>query len=357
MPLQIDLSLKKFNTFGFDVKAKKALLVKSEAELLSALREINQAELGWQVLGSGSNVVLRDDLPGLTLLMDIRGRRLVEESGDAWVIEAGAGENWHQFVEWTIDQGWPGLENLALIPGTLGAAPIQNIGAYGMEVGERIVSVRALDTHRLTDQNPWVELSNSECQFGYRNSLFKRDPSRYVVTSVRFSLPKNWQPNLSYAELSKYLGIHAIHASETSQRNSPSPTAKDIFNAVCAIRRSKLPDPDILGNAGSFFHNPIVDEDKHRELKEKFPTLISYPAESFNGKLQFKLAAGWLIDQCGLKGYRKGSVGVYEKQALVLVHYGSGTGKELLALADEVRQAVTLKFGVVLSQEPVIYPQ
>lgn len=354
MPLQIDLSLKKFNTFGFDVKAKKALLVQSEVELLSALREMNQAEHGWQVLGSGSNVVLRDDLPGLTLLMDIRGRRLAEESRNAWVIEAGAGEKWHQFVEWTIDQGYPGLENLALIPGTLGAAPIQNIGAYGMEVGERIIRVRALDTHRLTDQNPWVELSNNECQFSYRNSLFKRDPSRYIVTSVRFSLPKNWQPNLSYAELSKYLGIDT---SKTPPRNSSSPTAKDIFNAVCAIRRSKLPDPDVLGNAGSFFHNPIVDEDKHRELKEKFPTLISYPAQSFNGKPQFKLAAGWLIDQCGLKGYRKGLVGVYEKQALVLVHYGSGTGKELLDLADEVRQAVTLKFGVALSQEPVNYPQ
>lgn len=347
MPFEIDIPLKKFNTFGFDVKAKQALTVNNEEALVEALKEATKHKFSWQILGSGSNVVLHRDLDGLTLLMNIGGKRLIKETPTEWIIEVGAGENWHAFVQWTIDQGWAGLENLALIPGTCGAAPIQNIGAYGLEVGERIISVRTLDTSRLHESNPWVEFTQQQCQFSYRDSIFKRDPGRYIVTYIQFALPKDWQANLSYTELATYL-------SNLGSSQALEPRA--VFDAVCAIRRSKLPDPNTLGNAGSFFHNPIVDEAKHQSLKKQFPELVSYPAPKSKGQVHYKLAAGWLIDQCGLKGYRYKHVGVYEKQALVLVHYGEGSGSELLELAQHVRQAVEEKFGVHLSQEPVILP-
>jgi UDP-N-acetylmuramate dehydrogenase len=351
MPIEINIPLKKFNTFGFDVLADHAFSVHSGADLIESLEIAQKNQWPWRVLGSGSNVVLTKNLPGLTLLMQIMGRELVEETPSHWMIEVGAGENWHEFVEWTIQQGWGGLENLALIPGTCGAAPIQNIGAYGLEAGDLIESVTALDTHKinerskLSESNPWIEIKKSDCQFAYRDSLFKKDPSRYIVTKVRFALPKNWQANLSYAELEKrFSGDISI-------------SAKSIFDAVCDIRRSKLPDPQVLGNAGSFFHNPIVDQATYTALKQKFPSLISFATDTVNGEVHFKLAAGWLIDQCGLKGYRAGPVGVYEKQALVLVHYGQGSGKQLLELATHIRATVKEKFGVTLSQEPVIYPE
>lgn len=345
MPIEINIPLKKFNTFGFEVLADHAVSVLSGEDLIFSLQTAKKNNWPWRVLGSGSNVVLTKNLPGLTLLIQIMGRELVEETPTHWIIEVGAGENWHEFVEWTIQQGWGGLENLALIPGTCGAAPIQNIGAYGLEAGDLIESVTALDTTKLDDPNPWVEIKKEECQFAYRDSLFKKDPSRYIVTKVRFALPKNWQANLSYAELEKRFS------------GNVSISAKAIFDAVCDIRRSKLPDPQVLGNAGSFFHNPIVDEATYIALKQKFPSLVSFATDPVNGKTHFKLAAGWLIDQCGLKGHRAGPVGVYEKQALVLVHYGQGSGKQLLELAAYIRATVQEKFGVTLSQEPVIYPE
>jgi UDP-N-acetylmuramate dehydrogenase len=349
MPFEINIPLKKFNTFGFEVSADQAFYVTSREDLINGAQTAQEHHWPWRVLGSGSNVVLTENLPGLTLLMQIMGKNLVAETPEQWIIEVGAGENWHEFVEWTIEQGFAGLENLALIPGTCGAAPIQNIGAYGLEAGDLIESVTALDTSRLKENDPWVEIKKDHCQFAYRDSLFKKDPNRFIVTKVRFALPKAWQPNLSYAELAKRF----------STGNQVS--ARDIFNAVCEIRSSKLPNPSELGNAGSFFHNPIVDDATHTQLKNKFPDLVSYPADLIDAKSidqpRFKLAAGWLIDQCGLKGYRKGHVGVYEKQALVLVHHGEGTGKELLALADEIRGKVKEKFGVTLHQEPVIFPE
>jgi len=348
MPFDINISLKKFNTFGFEVIAEQALQVTSKEDLIQGIQIAKEHHWAWQVLGSGSNVVLTENLPGLTLLMQIMGKTLVEQSSEHWIIDVGAGENWHAFVEWTIAQGWGGLENLALIPGTCGAAPIQNIGAYGLEAADLIESVTALDTSRLQENDPWVEINKHDCQFGYRDSLFKKEPKRFILTKVRFALPKAWQPNLSYAELAKKFNT------------DDKVNAYDIFKAVCEIRSSKLPNPSELGNAGSFFHNPIVDEASHTQLKNKFSNLVSYPTDSIernsNSQPHFKLAAGWLIDQCGLKGYRKGHVGVYEKQALVLVHHGEGTGKELLALADEIRGKVKEKFGITLHQEPVIFP-
>lgn len=336
-------SLKKFNTFGFDAIAEKACQIRSPEDLIASLKACQPQNLTWRILGGGSNVVLNESLPGLTLLMQIKGRQLVKETESEWIIEAGAGENWHEFVSWTLKQGWPGLENLALIPGTCGAAPIQNIGAYGSEVAGFIQSVKALDTTILNQANPWVELNKNDCQFGYRDSIFKHEPNRYVVTQVNFVIPKNWVPNLSYAELAKFA---------VTQTNRPI-TPERIFDQVCAIRQSKLPDPNIIGNAGSFFHNPIVDQAKHDALKANFPELVSYPASSRDGEVQYKLAAGWLIDQCGFKGARLGNVGVFDKQALVLVNHGSGTSRELLELAQRIKEKIHAVYGVDLIQEPV----
>ncbi len=336
-------SLKKFNTFGFDAIAEKACQIQSPEDLIASLQACQSQNMTWRILGGGSNVVLNESLPGLTLLMQIKGRQLVKETESEWIIEAGAGENWHEFVSWTLKQGWPGLENLALIPGTCGAAPIQNIGAYGSEVAGFIQSVKALDTTILNQANPWVELNKNDCQFGYRDSIFKHEPNRYVVTQVNFVIPKNWVPNLSYAELAKFA---------VTQTNRPI-TPERIFDQVCAIRQSKLPDPNIIGNAGSFFHNPIVDQAKHDALKANFPGLVSYPASSRDGEVQYKLAAGWLIDQCGFKGARLGNVGVFDKQALVLVNHGSGTSRELLELAQRIKEKIHAVYGVDLIQEPV----
>jgi UDP-N-acetylmuramate dehydrogenase len=232
-----------------------------------------------------------------------------------------------------LEHDFPALENLALIPGTVGAAPIQNIGAYGVEVGEYIDCVEAFDTKSQT----FVTLTKEACQFAYRDSYFKQNPNRFIVTKVVFKIPKQWQARIHYADLAK-------------QFSEQSPTAKDIFLAVCKIRTHKLPDPKVIGNAGSFFQNPIVADEQHESLLHKYPTLISYPDAP--GKR--KLAAGWLIDQCGFKGERMGNVGVYEQQALVLVNHGNGTAQDILGLAKCIQDRVKKEFGVSLEIEPNI---
>ena len=355
MNIQSNFSLQKLNSFGFLSHAEYFVSVENEDDLLNAIEFANQKKMPWQVLGSGSNVVLQDFLPGLTIHMAILGKKLVSESATHFYIDCGAGENWHEFVKWTIEEGYPGLENLALIPGTTGAAPIQNIGAYGAEAASMIDSVEVLDTKLVLEtqsntevdlniQQNWQVIPKEECAFAYRDSIFKRDLQAYVVTQVRFAIPKKWQANLSYAELANYF------------LDNKSPSAQDIFDAVVMIRSKKLPDPALLGNAGSFFHNPIVDLATYTQLKEKFTGLISYPATDLLGEKQFKLAAGWLIDQCGLKGYRVGDCGVYEKQALVLVNHGTAKGSEMLALANHIKLTVLEKFGVTLNQEPINLP-
>ncbi len=355
MQIESNFSLQKLNSFGFLSYAEYFVSVEDELALSTAIEFALEKKIPWQVLGSGSNVVLQEFLPGLTIHMAILGKKLVSESATHFYIDCGAGESWHDFVQWTLESGYPGLENLALIPGTTGAAPIQNIGAYGAEVAGMIDSVEVLDTKSLqsteanfagdlsTQQN-WQVIPKSECQFGYRDSIFKRELPAYVVTQVRFAIPKKWQANLSYAELANFF----LH--------NKSPTPLEIFEAVIAIRSRKLPDPKVLGNAGSFFHNPVVDLATHQQLKEQFAGLVSYPAPDHFGEKQFKLAAGWLIDQCGLKGYRAGDCGVYEKQALVLVNYGNATGSEVLQLANHIKHCVLEKFGVSLHQEPINLP-
>ena len=371
MQIQSNFSLQKLNSFGFLSYAQYFARIENSAELLEAIEFAHSQKIPWQIIGGGSNVVMQEYLPGLTIQMAILGKKLVNESATHFYIDCGAGENWHDFVAWTLEKGYPGLENLALIPGTCGAAPIQNIGAYGSEVSTLIDSVEVLDTHLcqvpvLADDptSAWQVLQSSQCQFSYRQSLFKKPGNALVVTQVRFAIPKKWQPNLGYAELARYFfnrsgvvtPLMTPLATPLTTPLATSPTPQEIFEAVVSIRSSKLPDPQVIGNAGSFFHNPVVNLTTFNHLKETFPNLISYPASDVLGEKQFKLAAGWLIDQCGLKGYQIGGCGVYEKQALVLVNHGTGTSQDLQALAHHVQQCVFDQFGVTLTQEPINLP-
>jgi len=291
------------------------------------------------VLGGGSNLVFSGDFDGLVLHMAIPGRELVNEDADAWYVRAGAGENWHDFVGWTLAQGWPGLENLSLIPGTVGAAPIQNIGAYGLEVAERLHSLTAWDFVR----REFVTFTVADCRFAYRDSFFKQQgwhlDGRLAITEVTFRLPKNWQPSTRYADI----------ASELDAQGIAAPTARQIADAVIAVRQRKLPDPAHVPNAGSFFHNPVLDAASAERLVAAHSGLPHYAQA--DGRV--KLAAGWLIEQSGWKGKNLGPVGMYEKQALVLVNRGGATGRDVVALMHAVQRDVREKFGVELKPEPV----
>ncbi|KXU90287.1 UDP-N-acetylenolpyruvoylglucosamine reductase [Paraburkholderia monticola] len=340
--LMAGYSLKAHNTFGFDVCAQFACLIEREEQLLAAVRDPRVAGLPRLVLGGGSNVVLTGDFAGLVLLVALRGRRVVREDQDAWYVEAAAGEPWHEFVAWTLAESMPGLENLALIPGTVGAAPIQNIGAYGLEMCERFASLRAIELAT----GEAVELDGDACRFGYRDSFFKREGrERFVITSVTFRLPKAWQPRAGYAELARELAARAGQADGEALQ----PSAQAIFDAVVAVRRAKLPDPLELGNAGSFFKNPVIDAARFEALKRREPEIVSYAQA--DGRV--KLAAGWLIDRCGWKGRAMGAAAVHERQALVLVNRGGASGAQVLALARAIQRDVSERFGVELEAEPV----
>ena len=288
------------------------------------------------VLGGGSNVLLTGDFKGLVIKVGIMGIEVLETQRGQHRVRVGAGENWHATVERLLERGLPGLENLALIPGSVGAAPIQNIGAYGLELAERFESLEAHDT----TAGERVVLDAEQCRFGYRDSVFKQMPGRYVVLSVTLALPVEWTPVIGYADVEH----------ELKSRVCARPQPRDVFEAVIGIRRRKLPDPAVIGNAGSFFKNPVVPRATRDRLREKFPSLVSYDI----GGGRCKLAAGWLIDACGLKGYARGRAAVYERQALVLVNRGGATGAEILALAQEVQDRVRQKFDVALEPEPVI---
>jgi UDP-N-acetylmuramate dehydrogenase len=341
MKIDFQATLRAHNTFGFDVSADYLAYLTEANDIPLFIQKAIDEHMPWQVLGGGSNLVLAADLQGYTGLMQIKGRRLLDQTDTHVFIEAKAGEDWHEFVAWTLEQGYGGLENLALIPGTVGATPIQNIGAYGLELSQVMDSLEAFDTQT----KKWVQLTAADCQFSYRHSIFKNDTKRYIVSSVCFKLPRFWQPNLTYAELAKTFAEKI----EKNQKITP----KDIFDKVCEIRSTKLPDPKILGNSGSFFHNPIVSTLKYQKIKERFPNLVAYPANP--SESDWKLAAGWLIEQSGFKGYRSGHIGVYDKQALVLVNHGGGTGIELLDLAQQIQAKVFDTFQVQLTIEPVIY--
>lgn len=335
MTSQQHVDLTSFNTLALPGKASRYRLV-TASEQLTAPGLKNEKRF---ILGGGSNLVLTGDVDRLVLHMAIPGKRLVSEDADACYIEAGAGENWHDFVQWTLARGWPGLENLSLIPGTVGAAPIQNIGAYGLEAGDLLHSVTAWDFER----QAVVSFNCDDCRFAYRDSRFKQEgwhlSGRMAITSVLFRLPKAWQPNCRYADV----------AQELAARNIATPTARDIADAVIAVRRRKLPDPACIPNAGSFFHNPVLAATRAEALKTAHPGLPCYPQP--NGRV--KLAAGWLIEQAGWKGKALGPVGMYEKQALVLVNHGGATGKDVARTMAAVQAAVEEKFGVALTPEPI----
>jgi len=329
--------LRTLNTLGLLSRARAYARVTHPGQLpeLSALAARHGAPL---VLGGGSNLVLPPEVDALVAHMGIAGVRLLDERPDAWVVEAGAGESWHGFVAACIERGWDGLENLALIPGTVGAAPVQNIGAYGVELAERFQGLTAWNI----PERRLVEMSAAECRYGYRDSLFKHEPAgRWAIVSVRFALPRPWRPVLGYPDLRR---------DEILARAEGSPSARDVFDAVCRIRRAKLPDPAVLGNAGSFFKNPVVDAARYGELAGRFPGLVGY--QQPGGR--YKLAAGWLIDRCGWKGRRMGPAGVHERQALVLVNHGGAKAADILALAAAVRADVRQRYGVDLEPEPVV---
>lgn len=335
--LQRDIPLHRLNTFGLPARAAWFAAIETPAQLIALIATPEWRYLQHFVLGGGSNLILTGDFDGLVLHARLPGRELVAEDDDARYARAGAGESWHDFVCWTLEQGWPGLENLALIPGTVGAAPIQNIGAYGLEMADRFQQLDAMD---LTT-GKMVAFDRAACRFGYRDSVFKGEAAgRYLIATVTFRLPKRWRPVTGYAELAR----------ELDARKITEPTARDIAGAVIAIRSRKLPDPAHIGNAGSFFKNPVVDAVTFACLAAQHPDLPHYTQP--DGTV--KLAAGWLIERCGWKGRILGPVGVYEKQALVLVNRGGARGEDVLRLARAIQESVRAMFGVELEPEPVV---
>ena len=337
LQLQINASLKPFNSFGVDVRASLFAQARSDADVHEALLCAAEQKLPLLVIGGGSNLLLTGDVQALVLQMASRGIRLLEDDGERVVVEAEAGEVWHAFVLWTLEQGLSGLENLSLIPGTVGAAPMQNIGAYGVEIKDVFAGLTALD--RQTGELREFELA--ECNFGYRDSVFKQHPGRWLILRVRFALSRAAHLHLEYGPVRQRL----------SEQGVEHPTASDVSRAISSIRSEKLPDPAVLGNAGSFFKNPVVPALLAAELKLAYPGLVGYPQPDG----QVKLTAGWLIETAGWKGFREADAGVHRLQSLVLVNYGSATGEQLLALAHRIQIDIDQRFGVQLEMEPNVY--
>ena len=337
MQIESGVSLKPHNTFGLPAVAQTLVRVTSDADVRRIVDHPQYGRAPKFILGGGSNIVLTRDMPQLVLKVEVRGMRLVEERPDAWIVEAGAGENWHDFVTWTLAHGHPGLENLALVPGTVGAAPVQNIGAYGVELKDRFESLDAVDL--VTGRS--VVLRSEICAFGYRDSVFKHSlAGRSLITRVRFRLPRPWQPVLGYLDIERKIAETGIRA----------PDARQVYDWICAIRRAKLPDPALVGNAGSFFKNPVVTVEQCRDIIGRDPEIVHYPMP--DGSV--KLAAGWMIDACGWKGKSVGQAAVYEKQALVIVNRGGAIGSEVVTLARAIQESVYGRFGIRLEPEPVV---
>jgi UDP-N-acetylmuramate dehydrogenase len=354
MVVENNIPLQPYNSFHIMAKALTLVRIRSLADLRDVIQQPELAASPKFVLGGGSNLVLTGDVKPLVLKVEIKGRQLVEETPKAVIVEAGAGEVWHDFVAWTIAQGYPGLENLAMIPGTVGASPVQNIGAYGVELQDRFESLDAVD---LASGEAFT-LNAAQCGFGYRDSVFKHAPGssglglnlglngRALITKVRFRLPKPWKAVLGYADLDKKI----------AQSGIAQPNAQQLFDWICEIRRAKLPDPAVVGNAGSFFKNPTVSREQCADIIAREPRIVHY--QLADGSV--KLAAGWLIDACGWKGKSVGQAGVYEKQALVLVNRAGpeatdgATGGEVMTLAKAIQTSVYERFGILLEPEPVV---
>ncbi|MGL4318742.1 MAG: UDP-N-acetylmuramate dehydrogenase [Pseudomonas sp.] len=334
LQLQESVSLKPFNSFGIDVTARWFAEAKSDAEVREALALAEQRGLQLLPIGGGSNLLLTGAVEALVLRMASRGLRILSDDGARVLVEAEAGEPWHPFVQWSLQQGLAGLENLSLIPGTVGAAPMQNIGAYGVEIKDVFAGLTALDRQ----SGELREFDLEQCAFAYRDSLFKQQAGRWLILRVRFALSRQAHLHLDYGPVRQRLQAEGIDI----------PTPSDVSRAICAIRSEKLPDPAELGNAGSFFKNPLVPVELAERIRGEHADLVSYPA----GEGLAKLAAGWLIERAGWKGFREGDAGVHRLQALVLVNYGAATGAQLLALALRIQADVVARFGVHLEIEP-----
>ena len=335
--LQKNVSLKSLNTFGIDAIAACYLEIHGIQDLERVYQDESLRRMPRLILGGGSNLLLVSKrFEGIVLRMVNKGITVERDDGHRVYLRVSAGEKWHDFVMWTLANGYPGLENMSLIPGTVGAAPVQNIGAYGMELKDHFYSLRAFDFQ--TGQ--MVELDREDCAFSYRDSIFKHAmKDRLVITDLTFALPKSWKPNISYGDV----------AGTLKEKGIIEPTAEQVSQAIIAIRQRKLPDPAVQGNAGSFFQNPTVTAEQMTVLKAKYPKMPSYPQP--DGR--FRIAAGWLIDQCGWKGRQLGQAGVCATQALVLVNCGDVKGREIAELAKAIQTDVQDRFGLSLVPEPV----
>ncbi len=336
MPVEHNQPLKKLNTFGMDVSARFLARIRNQEELSGLLASSIYRDNHHLVLGGGSNILFTGDFDGLVIHMDARGMEVVGETSHQVFLKVQAGEPWDPLVAFCVDRGWGGLENLSLIPGQAGSSPVQNIGAYGAELKDCFHSLEALEK----DNGKMREFSREECQFKYRDSYFKQEGrDRFIIMSVTFCLNKAAGPNTRYGNLDE----------ELESMGCRRPGIAHVREAVCRIRRRKLPDPQLLGNAGSFFKNPVVGHGTYSKLKERFPGMVAYP-----GAGQVKLAAGWLIEQAGWKGVRQGEAGVHSEQALVLVNHGNASGAGILQLAREIMQSVEHKYGIRLEPEVLI---
>jgi len=333
LQIQENVSLKNFNTFGIDVSARYFVEIGHEDELVELFMDPQWLQMERLVLGGGSNMLFVNDFDGLVIRMNIRGIEHRINHNEVFV-EAGAGEVWNDLVNFCVAREYAGIENLSLIPGSVGASPIQNIGAYGVELKDVFYSCQAFEIATGT----FKKFTNEDCRFGYRDSIFKNElKEKYIITSVKFKLSLIPNLNLKYGAIEQ----------ELTNRGITNPTIKDISQVVSHIRVSKLPDPSTIGNAGSFFKNPVITADQFEQLRSKFPEVVNYPA----GNDLVKLAAGWLIEQCGWKGKVVGHTGTWKNQALVLVNHGEATGEEVYSFSSQIIDSVYRKFGVLLDRE------
>ena len=330
--IQPDTPLKSYNTFGIEATAKYFASCSTIQDFMILLKDPSIRKTSKLILGGGSNVLFTRDYDGLVIVNDISGIKTIEENEETVTLRVGAGEDWDQFVEYTVKNNWSGLENLSYIPGNVGASPIQNIGAYGEEVKNTIKEVETIDLEKLEK----VTYQNEDCRFDYRSSIFKQElKNKRLITHVTFVLKKKHIFNLDYGVLK-----------ETVEENGKV-TLQNIRNSVIAIRKSKLPEPEELGSAGSFFKNPVINETKFNNLQKAFPNIPFYKINQNS----FKIPAGWLIDKLGWKGYREGSAGVHHKQALVLVNYGNASGEEIYNLSQKILRSVKEKYGIQMENE------
>lgn len=338
MQIQSDISLKPYNTFGINQKAAKFCVLESKQDLLDLIQTDNFKNRPHLILGGGSNVLFTKDFPGLVIKNDIKGIEKIEEDRNHVKIKSMSGENWHEFVLHCIANKWSGIENLSLIPGTVGAAPMQNIGAYGVEIKDVFESLEAVDL----DSGQILQFGLNDCKFGYRESVFKNIfKDKFFILSVTLKLNKNFVPNISYGDIKSTL----------EESKSKKITLKAVSNAVVKIRKSKLPDPKKLGNSGSFFKNPVINMALYQEVKRKFPLIKAYPVS----ENEVKIPAGWLIEQAGWKGKKIGNTGSHKNQALVLVNYGNANGEEVKKLAGQIQDSVKQLFGIDIYPEVNMY--